>query len=103
MIRQIQLKHFRQHQHYAIDFTHGTTVIYGANESGKSTLFEAITFALFGVRACRNNDLSSWGAESNSHQVMLHFTVENIDYTLKRSARSAEITWQQDELLDKPM
>ena len=93
MIRQIQLKHFRQHQHYAIDFTHGTTVIYGANESGKSTLFEAITFALFGVRACRNNDLSSWGAESNSHQVMLHFTVENIDYTLNRSARSAEITW----------
>ena len=93
MIRQIQLKHFRQHQHYAIDFTHGTTVIYGANESGKSTLFEAITFALFGVRACRNNDLSSWGVESNSHQVMLHFTVENIDYTLKRSARSAEITW----------
>ena len=94
MISQIQLKYFRQHQDYYINFANGITVICGANESGKSTLFEAITFALFGVRACRNNDLTSWGAENNSHQVILHFSVENIDYTLKRSARSAEITWK---------
>lgn len=94
MITQLQLTHFRQHQQLTLDFQTGITVIRGANESGKSTLFEAITFALFGIRACRNNDLSAWNADANSHKVVLKFTLDNIHYIVKRSARSAEINWQ---------
>ena len=43
----LQLRHYRRHQQLAVDFDAGLTVIEGANESGKSTLAEAIHRALF--------------------------------------------------------
>ena len=43
----LELRHYRRHRHLAVDFAAGLTVIEGANESGKSTLAEAIHRALF--------------------------------------------------------
>lgn len=93
MIKSVNLKNFRQHKGLAVNFQDGTTIIRGLNEAGKSTLFEAVTFAMFGIRACRNNDVTTWGEPENSHAVTVTFDAGPVSYVLKRSTRGAEITW----------
>jgi DNA repair exonuclease SbcCD ATPase subunit len=46
-INKIQIWNFRIHENLAVEFAKGCTVITGLNESGKSTLFEAIHCVLF--------------------------------------------------------
>lgn len=93
MLKSIHLQNFRRHTDLRIDFSSGLSVVRADNEAGKTTLFEAITFALFGVRACRNADLTTWGQTANSHRVELVFVSEGVEYTVQRSARSAEINY----------
>ena len=45
MIKTLQLKNFRQHTDLALSFDQGVTVLRGANEAGKSTVFEAIAYS----------------------------------------------------------
>ena len=46
-LRQLHLWHYRLHQELALEFAPGLTVLQGRNESGKSTVAEAIHRALF--------------------------------------------------------
>ena len=93
MIKTLQLKNFRQHTDLALSFDQGVTVLRGANEAGKSTVFEAIAYALFGARATRNNELTTWGQPEGSHQVLLTFEINGVEYTIKRNAKSAELNY----------
>lgn len=93
MIKTLQLKNFRQHTDLALSFDQGVTVLRGANEAGKSTVFEAIAYALFGARATRNNELTTWGQPEGSHQVVLTFEINGVEYTIKRNAKSAELNY----------
>ncbi|ACH39313.1 DNA repair exonuclease SbcCD, C subunit, putative [Citrifermentans bemidjiense Bem] len=47
----VQLKNIKSHRDKEIAFSPGINVLSGANGSGKSTIFEAIGYALFGVSA----------------------------------------------------
>lgn len=91
MLTKLELTNFRQHTSLKLEFTQGVTVIRGANECGKSTIFEAVTFALFGVEACRSNDLTTWGAPDKSHVVTLELDLNGQTYHIVRSARGAEL------------
>ena len=91
MLTRLELTNFRQHTSLKLEFTQGVTVIRGANECGKSTIFEAVTFALFGVEACRSNDLTTWGAPDKSHVVTLELDLNGQTYHIVRSARGAEL------------
>lgn len=93
MLRKLELTNFRQHQDLVLEFGPGITVIRGANECGKSTIFEAIIFALFGVDACRSGDLSTWGAPEKSHKVKLELNLNGQNIFIERSARSAELNF----------
>lgn len=93
MIKQLVLKNFRQHQDLTLNFDAGVTVLRGQNEAGKTTIFEAIAYALFGTRSARNNDLSTHGLPENSQQVTLTFDVGGTTYVVKRTARAAEINY----------
>lgn len=90
MLKTITLKNFRKHKDLTINFSDGINVVRAPNEGGKSTLFEAVLFALFGVRTCRNNDLTTWGEPAGSHRVELEFTSEGKTYKVVRIARAAE-------------
>ena len=50
-ILSIHLKNIKSHRDLALDFAPGINVLTGANGVGKSTIFEAIGYALFGVDA----------------------------------------------------
>jgi len=47
----VQLKNIKSHREAEFTFAPGINVLSGANGSGKSTIFEAIGYALFGVNA----------------------------------------------------
>ena len=43
----LKLKNFKSHVNSSINFEKGVTLVLGENGAGKSSIFEAITFALF--------------------------------------------------------
>jgi len=48
MIKRVRLKNWRSHYDTDLRFDEGTNVIIGINGAGKSSVLEAIFFALFG-------------------------------------------------------
>jgi DNA repair protein SbcC/Rad50 len=77
-----------------IQFSNGITLISGLNESGKSSVLDAILFSLF-ARAtrppkARNKDLISYGADEGT--VSLDFEVEDRDYRVTRKLHTAKPT-----------
>ncbi|MBA5942756.1 MAG: AAA family ATPase [Methanophagales archaeon] len=43
----VELENWRQHTKRRVDFDDGATVIYGPNETGRSTILEALSRGLF--------------------------------------------------------
>jgi DNA repair exonuclease SbcCD ATPase subunit len=95
MLEKIHLKNFRQHEDLVVDLQPGMTVIRGSNEAGKSTVLEAIAYALFGVKALRNSldDVVTWGHDTKSLKVELTFNLDGVVFTLRRSKAGAELTY----------
>ncbi len=47
----VTIRHYRVHHELRVQFDESRTIIGGPNESGKSTLIEAISWALYGNRS----------------------------------------------------
>ena len=94
MIKTLKLANFKCHRDVVIDFTPGLNVIRGANESGKSTLYHAIAYALWGSRALPESleQTVTWGEPAGSLKVTLLFEHAGEDYTIERSRSGAELT-----------
>lgn len=95
MIESIKLTNFRKHTNSAFNFGAGMTVIRGANEASKSTILEAISYAISGVKALRDSldDTVTWGEASNTLRVELEITVDSVVYAIKRSKGGAEVNY----------
>lgn len=93
VINKVTLKNFRQHRDLTLDLQPGFTALRGENEAGKSTVLEAILFALFGIRAARNNDVVSWGEPDKSVKVELWMTLPGGELHISRSKTAAEINY----------
>ena len=48
MITSVELGNFLSHTETSLEFGNGVTVLVGHNGAGKSSIIDAITFALFG-------------------------------------------------------
>ncbi len=48
ILSKLHLENFKKYTTYSIEFSEGLIGIIGKNGSGKSTIFEAILFALYG-------------------------------------------------------
>lgn len=90
MFKTVTTTNFRQHEDRTFTFGPGVNVIRGQNEGGKSTMMEAILYAGLGVKACRNNDLATWGKPENSQKVEVVVEFDDV-YTISRSKRGAEV------------
>ena len=75
MITSIELGDFLAHSDTKIDFDNGVTVFVGDNGSGKSSIIDAITYALFGkhTRGKPNKKIIKRG--SNQGFAKVNFTV----------------------------
>lgn len=48
ILSRLSLKNFKKYKEFSLEFNDGLVGIIGKNGSGKSTIFEAICFALYG-------------------------------------------------------
>ena len=73
----LELKNFKSHANTVLDFNPGISLIGGENGAGKSSLFEAISYALFKVSTAKTmNDL----VRSNKNSGEKIEMVFNFDY-----------------------
>lgn len=84
IIRKIKIRNFKSHKETNATFNDGITVITGKNGAGKSTILEAIHYALFkknGKGAIRNG--------TDSMSVELTFVENGETYVVKRTKNNA--------------
>jgi DNA repair protein SbcC/Rad50 len=90
----LALLNFRQHANTEIEFRGGLTGIIGANGAGKSTILEAIAWAIYGSAAARgtNDTIRFSRAPGRSRvQVELTFELGGNEYRAVRSLNNAEV------------
>ena len=95
MIRSITLENFRRHASTEIDFSSEAQIvaITGRNGAGKSTILEAILFALYGESRHGRRHLAGMvrrGAEHEGMGVTCEFTVAGQNYRVERRWEKAK-------------
>ena len=101
MIKAIELENFISHNATKLTFNRGISVFVGHNGSGKSSIIDAITFALYGQHTRKTNkNLVRRGSESSSLSV--RFTVGSKEYDAHRQLENSgqSIFARLDEILD---
>lgn len=95
MLKRLTTKNFRKLVDNTFDFGPGLQVVRGANEAGKTTMLEAIAYALGGVKACREPlaDVVTWGQAEKTLRVTLSLTFDGVEYTVGRHKNGAEVNY----------
>ena len=94
MIKTLSLTNFKKHENLTLTFSEGLTAIKGSNEAGKSTIYHAILYALFGARALPMTlaDTVTYGKPESSLKVTCTFVHEGVEYTVTRSKSGAVLS-----------
>ena len=93
IIDRIIMKNFKRFLHQEIRFKDGITGILGNNGTGKSTIVEAVFFALYGVQSTGISGdyiVSSFASPKEKCEVRLDFRVGGDDYTVLRTFRKGK-------------
>ena len=103
IIESIKMHNFKSHANTKITFDEGIIAIIGENGSGKSSIFEAVFFALFGDKALKKMGLSYDAIITKGKKVMsveLEFKVNGIKYKVVReyNGKSSAKLYRNNEL-----
>jgi len=93
IIDRIILKNFKRFRDEEIRFKDGITGIVGNNGTGKSSIVEAILFALYGVQATgisADYIVSSFASSKENCEVRLEFRIGGDSYTVIRSFKKGK-------------
>jgi exonuclease SbcC len=93
IIDRIIMKNFKRFLHQEIRFKDGITGILGNNGTGKSTIVEAIFFALYGVQSTgisADYIVSSFASQKDKCEVRLDFRIGGDDYTVFRTFKKGK-------------
>lgn len=98
MITSIELKNWKTHGETKLAFSKGTNILIGQMGAGKSSIMDAISFALFGTfpsihhkRVGVGDVIRSRPAKMASATVKLHFTMNGNKYTVEREVSAKGI------------
>lgn len=97
MLTKLELKNYRQYENQVIEFVPGINTIVGANNSGKSTIAEAIEFALYGAAASRDSAKGYIRDGCKDGASILELQLGADHYRIGRNSSNAKI-WKNGEL-----
>ncbi|MEE9594452.1 MAG: SMC family ATPase [Candidatus Hydrothermarchaeales archaeon] len=91
IIETVELKNFRSYKNAVVEFDKGVNVIVGENGAGKTSILEAIDFALFRETPSRVkvNELITRGVESEGLMVALTFQANGRRFRVERTRGKA--------------
>ncbi|NOR57886.1 MAG: SMC family ATPase, partial [Sulfurimonas sp.] len=95
ILSKLHLENFKKYTTYDIEFGEGLIGIIGKNGSGKSTIFEAILFALYGEFKNRGNKDIIRNANASTKDavvVELDFEFESVEYKVQREFRGKALS-----------
>lgn len=88
ILTNIELINYKKYPSFRLEFEEGLTGIIGRNGSGKSTIFDAIIFALYGeLRGQKENLKYAKAGEKESVSVSLVFEIDAKSYRVVRELR----------------
>lgn len=93
MFTSLSMTNFRKCRDESMTFGPGLNVIRGQNEASKSTRFQAMAYAMFGVDALNEPlaDVVTWGEKESSLKVVLKLRVNKNQIEIRRGKSGAEI------------
>ena len=94
-MRYLELQNYRKFRKAAIEFPDGVIGVIGPNGTGKSTLIEAISWALYGndAQRTRKEDVRWIGAQPTEEcSVTLEFDLEDDRYRVRRQMRGSSLS-----------
>lgn len=85
IIENLEMKNFKSHKDTKIDFDTGITIIMGGNGAGKSSILEAVSFALFKQHSSKKiEQLITLGDVKNKLYIKLDFASNGRTYRVTR-------------------
>lgn len=91
MIRSIELRNWKTHKETRLEFAKGTNILIGQMGAGKSSVMDAIAFALFGMfpaiqhrRVSNSKLIRNKPDQQNTASVSLVFDLDGNEYTVRR-------------------
>ncbi len=107
ILQTLTLKNYKSYQHFELTFKTGLVGIIGKNGVGKSTLFDAILYCLYGKEEDNKSYVKSQYADEKANvELVLTFELDTHFYTIKREYRGKNLTanaelYKQEVLLAK--
>lgn len=93
ILKSLKLQNFKKYAQKSFEFGDGLIGIIGKNGSGKSTIFEAILFSLYGEFKNKKELLRHSAAPNNATvSVELEFEYDGIEYRVIRELKGAALT-----------
>ena len=95
IIRQLTLRNYKQYTSLDLVFEEGLVGIIGRNGAGKSTIFEAILYCLFGYEqsGAKNFVRSTYASDDAAPvELKLSFLIGQTEYEVQRSLRGRTLT-----------
>src|SRR6266545_1683325 len=90
-LRSLRLRNYRVYLAADVEFPDGLVGIYGANGAGKSTIIEAVRYALYGDARTEKSELRSAGINEDV-RVELVFEHEGNSYEVRRVLKGRNLT-----------
>ena len=87
-IKRVELEDIKSHAESTFEFERGSTSICGENGAGKTTIIEAIAWALFDLLAYKKDEFLRRGAKKGSVRVTFESGLDERDYTVYRDTNT---------------
>ena len=100
----LSIRNFKKFRYADLEFPNGLIGIVGGNGVGKSTIVEAIAWALYGSKASnikRELIKNTYARENESVQVKLTVNIKNHDYIIYRVMKAPTIIRINDKCNNK--